>query len=205
MTDTTPQAGYFACGLPYNRVGRGPRPLVVLQGLMFENKPLPAMMARFITSGYQFLADDYTVWVVTRRPGLPRGCSLADMASDYADMIRQEFGGPVDVIGLSTGGSIAQHLAADHPEVVRRLVIHSSAYTLSPSAKQLQLTVGEFAAQRRWRHAWAALLGPMFPQSGLMVYPGKVLARLSAALVTAIHTPYDPSDLVITVAAYYSH
>lgn len=26
-------------GLPYNRLGQGPRPLVIFQGLMFENKP----------------------------------------------------------------------------------------------------------------------------------------------------------------------
>lgn len=32
-------AGYFSCGIPYCRLGRGPRPLVVFQGLMFENKP----------------------------------------------------------------------------------------------------------------------------------------------------------------------
>ena len=56
------------------------------------------------------------------------GYTFNDMAADYAAMIREEFGGPMDVIGVSTGGSIVQHLAADHPDVVRRLVIHSSAH-----------------------------------------------------------------------------
>ena len=32
-------AGYFRSGLPYNRFGHGPRPLVIFQGLVFENKP----------------------------------------------------------------------------------------------------------------------------------------------------------------------
>lgn len=109
------------------------------------------------------------------------------------------------MVGLSTGGSIAQHLAADHPDVVRRLIIHSSAYTLSPGAKRLQLAVAEFAAQRRWRDAWGVFLDPMFPQRGPLSHPGKVLARLSAKLVTAIGTPEDPSDLVITVVAENSH
>ena len=53
--------------------------------------------------------------MVLRRPGMPQGYSLRDMAADAATTIRQEFVGPVDVIGVSTGGSIAQHLAADHP------------------------------------------------------------------------------------------
>jgi hypothetical protein len=32
-------AGYFRSGLPYNPFGHGPRPLVIFQGLVFENKP----------------------------------------------------------------------------------------------------------------------------------------------------------------------
>jgi len=34
------KAGYFRSGLPYNRFGHGPRPLVIFQGLMFENNSL---------------------------------------------------------------------------------------------------------------------------------------------------------------------
>jgi pimeloyl-ACP methyl ester carboxylesterase len=116
-TPPQPTAGYFRSGLPYSRLGRGPRPLVVVQGLTFENKPQPGLA----TAMYRFLGQDYTVFSVLRRPGLPQGYTLADMAADYAAMIREEFGGPVDVIGVSTGGSIVQPLAADYPDVVRRL------------------------------------------------------------------------------------
>ena len=130
MPNSTPKSGYLKSGLPYNRLGHGPRPLVVFQGLAFENKPQPGMMNQM----YDFLKDEYTVYAVLRKPGLPRGCSLKDMSDDYAAMIVEEFGGPVDVIGVSTGGSIVQHFAADHPGLVRRLVIHSSAYTLSEPA-----------------------------------------------------------------------
>ncbi len=138
MTGSKPKSGYFRSGLPYNRLGEGPRPLVVFQGLLFENKPQAGMLV----SGYKFLEADYTVYVVLRKPDLPAGCTLKDMADDYARMIEDEFGGPLDVIGVSTGGSIAHHFAADHPDLVRRLIIHSSAYTLSDSAKRLQLQVG---------------------------------------------------------------
>lgn len=130
MTQSQKTAGYFRSGLPYNRLGRGPRTLVVFQGLLFENKPLTGLSARLMLSTYNFLLKDYTTYVVTRKPGLPDGYSMQDMADDYAAMIRKEFGEPVDVIGTSTGGSIAQHFAADHPDLVRRLVLHASAYTL---------------------------------------------------------------------------
>jgi pimeloyl-ACP methyl ester carboxylesterase len=130
---TTPKAsaGYFHSGLPYNRIGNGPRTLVVFQGLLFENKPQSGPLVQI----YKFLEKEYTTYVVLRKPGLPHGYTMKNMADDYATMIREEFGGPVDVIGVSTGGSIAQHFAADHPNLVRRLVIHSSAYVLSNEAK----------------------------------------------------------------------
>jgi len=192
MRSMTKNAGYFPSGLPYNRLGRGPRPLVVVQGLTFENKPQPGLA----TSMYRFLGEDYTVFSVLRRPGLPQGYTLADMAADYAPMIREEFGGPVDVIGISTGGSIVQPLAADHPHVVRRMVIHSSAHRLSDPARAAQLEVARLAGQRRWREAWAVLLRFMLGPSLL----GRVQAGLASTLLS-LSKPADPSDLVITILA----
>jgi hypothetical protein len=83
MPPTQPAAGYLRSGLPYNRLGRGPRPLVVIQGLAFENKPQP----RLATAMFRFLGEDYTVFSVLRKPGLPPGCTLAAMAADYALMV----------------------------------------------------------------------------------------------------------------------
>ncbi len=187
-----PSAGYFHCGLPYNRLGHGQRPLVIFQGLMFENKPQPG----WGVWGYRFLAQDYTVYIVMRKPGLPAGCTLADMAGDYATLIREEFGGPVDLIGVSTGASIALHFAADHPDLVRRLVIHSGAYTLSDLARQTQMEVAQLAQAGRWRVAWARLLGFMLP-SGAMF---RLLTSV-AALLLSLDRPKSASDLVITVEA----
>ena len=146
MTHPSPESGYLRSGLPCNRAGRGPRPLVIFPGLTFENKPQFGTL-----SMYKFLQKDYTLFGVYRRPGMPKDCSLRDMGDDYAAMIRQEFGGPVEVLGVSTGGSIALHFAADHPDLVRRLVIHSSAHTLNADAKALQLGVARLAQQGRWR------------------------------------------------------
>lgn len=187
-----PGAGYFRCGLPYNRLGHGPRSLVIFQGLMFENKP----QSRLAAWGYDFLAQDYTVYIVLRKPRLPAGYTLADMAGDYATMIREEFGGPVDVLGVSTGASIALHFAADHPELVRRLVIHSGAYTLSEPARQAQRETAQLAQAGRWRAAWVRLLGFMLP-------PGPVFGLLTrfSALLLSLDRPKSAVDLAVTVEA----
>jgi pimeloyl-ACP methyl ester carboxylesterase len=196
----TQSSGYFRSGLPYNRFGHGPRILVVFQGLAFENKPLKGVEAWYLRSMYSFLDPVYTTYVVTRKPGLPAGYSLEHMAGDYARMIGEEFGGPVDVIGTSTGGSIAQPFAANHPELVRRLVLHASAYTLSEEAKALQLRVAQLASQGQWRAAGQALLGFFMPPT--------VTGRLTVALASrmmALTAPDDPSDLMVTVEAEDRH
>lgn len=192
-------SGYFYSGLPYNRLGRGPRPLVVFQGLMFENKPQPGL-----DIFYRFLGKDYTVYSVLRKPGMPPGYSMKDMADDYAAMIREEFGGPLDVIGVSTGGSIVQHFAADHPDLVRRLVIHSSAYALSEEAKRLQLEIGRLAQQRQWAQAYALMFGAVFPRTGMMKVLSRPLLWLMSGLMS-LGAPKDPTDLVVTIEAEDKH
>lgn len=199
MAKSQETAGYFRSGLPYNRLGHGPRILVVFQGLVFENKPLTRLSAGMLGT-YSFLRQEYTTYVVPRKPGLPAGYTMQDMADDYAAMIKEELGGPVDVLGTSTGGSIAQYFAADHPDLVRRLVLHGSAYTLGDAAREVQRRVGYLAGQRKWREASAVLLGFMMP-------PGR-FGRLTAALgsfLMSLTAPDDPSDLIVTVEAEDQH
>lgn len=197
MTPSKATTGYFRSGLPYVRSGNGANVLIVFQGLVFENKPSPGPMAR----AYSFLEEDYTIYLVGRKPGLPPGYSLQDMADDYAAMIREEFGAPVDVIGESTGGSIAHYFAADHPDLLRRLVLHSTAYTLGSAGKAVQLRLRNLARQRRWRAAYAAIFGFMLPQHGVMGVLSRLVVWLGSLVAGTFFAPQDPSDLVVTIEA----
>lgn len=200
MTQSDAKAGYFRCGMPYNRLGHGTRPLIIFQGLMFENKPQSGMTLQM----YKFLGNDYAVYAVLRKPGMPHGYTLKDMANDYAVMIQEEFSGPVDVLGVSTGGSIVQHFAADHPNLLRHLIIHSSAHTLNDTAKQLQLDVASLARQRQWIRAWVKLIGTVFPRTGTGKWLAQPLVWLSAWLMS-LNAPKDSNDLVVTVEAEDQH
>jgi pimeloyl-ACP methyl ester carboxylesterase len=199
MNKKIPSSGYFFYGLPYVRTGKGSKPLVIFQGLMFENKPQPGM-----TFGYGFLKKDYTLYAVLRKPGLPQGYTLKDMADDYAELIRQEFGGPVDVIGVSTGGSLAQHFAADHPNLLRRLVIHSSAHTLGEARKQIQLEIGHLAQQGRAKQAGQVMIHFILPYTGIWKLLNPPLAWTAPRLQSLGKTP-DLSDLVITIKTEDQH
>jgi len=201
MIENKNSAGFFENGIPYNRYGHGVRPLVVFQGLMFENKPAGGSLG----FGYRFLEDEYTVYVALRKPCLPAGYTMKDMSDDYAAMIREEFGGPVDVIGISTGGSIVQHFAADHPDLVRRLVIHSSAHELSETAKREQLRIADFAARRRWAQAYRVIMDMVMPSKGFKGILPWPLRAVASVLMGWFAAPEDPSDLVITVESEDKH
>ena len=198
-------AGYSHNGIPYNRVGYGPRNLFIFQGLLFENNPLPRILTPLYSRHYKYLEKDYTTYLVLRKQGLPEGYSIKDMSDDYATMIQEEIGGPVDVIGVSTGGSIAQHFAADHPNLIRKLIIHSSAYKLGDLSKSVQMRVGLLAQERQWRAAYAALASPMLPRSGAMMYIAKPFVWIGSLFAGMFGAPKDPSDLVVTIEAEDKH
>jgi len=190
-------AGYFQNGLPYNRMGDGPRTLVVFQGTVFENKPFTRLLNWVYNSFYKPLENYYTIYSVLRKPNMPPGYSLSNMADDYAAMIKEEFGEPVDVIGLSSGGSIALYFAADHPELIRKLIIHSGAYTLSESSRKTQGRVAALARRRKWMAAYIAQLSPG-NRSRVAVWMGALMAVMAGV-------PKDPSDLIVATEAEDKH
>lgn len=194
-----PTTGYSKNSLPYLRIGNSPRVLVVFEGLGFENKPPSGLQLRMVAGDYKKFAKDYTVYSVGRKPNLPEGYSTRDMAKDYATMIQDEIGKPVDVLGISTGGVIAQHFALDYPDLVHHLVLASTGYRLSETGKKLQLHVGDMARQGKWRKAYTAMMDGVYPKGGMKKRFFKLLMWFVA------RAPEKPSDLLITIDAEDKH
>jgi pimeloyl-ACP methyl ester carboxylesterase len=131
--------GTFSGGLPYLRLGSG-QPLVYLCGFTSNNRnPKPGLERALTLRTLTPLASaGFQVYFTNRWPGMAADTTFADVAERHAEAIRDYFGGPVDVLGVSTGGSLALQLIADRPDVVRKAVAAAAAYTLGPRAKQLQ-------------------------------------------------------------------
>jgi len=134
------------------------------------------MLNQFKKSNSVFL-EDYTIYLVGRRPNLPDDYLMDKMVEDYAKMIRREFKGPVDVAGVSTGGQIAHFLAADHPDTVRKLVIISAAYRLSERGVEIERQSAEYFQKEKYGKSMAVLMEFMF-SSGLKRVFIKFLMRL---------------------------
>jgi pimeloyl-ACP methyl ester carboxylesterase len=80
-----------------------------------------------------------------------RKISLPDIGDDMAVVLRQLGVQRADVLGYSFGGGVALRLAAQHPELVRRLVLVSAGFSddgFYPEMRPLQAAVGAAMAEQ---------------------------------------------------------
>ena len=108
--------------MDYIRFGSGERILVMLPGLgdgLRSVKGTALPMAWL----YRAFVKDFTVYAFSRKNALPKGCTTREMARDQAEAMEQLGLSKADIIGVSMGGMIAQHLAIDYPEKVNRLIL----------------------------------------------------------------------------------
>ena len=106
----------------YIRFGSGARTMVMLPGVGDGLKTVKGMALPFALL-YRALAGDFTVCVFSRRRALPRHFTTREMAQDL-DRAMEALGlSGAAVVGVSQGGMIAQWLAIDHPDRVRKLVL----------------------------------------------------------------------------------
>jgi pimeloyl-ACP methyl ester carboxylesterase len=196
------EKGVFGNGIPYVRFGKGEKPLLVFSGGPGNDLP-SGFMLRMFKSGFKRLAQNYMVFVVTRKFGLPEGYTTRDMSEDYAALIRDEFdGGPIDVVGVSYGGLIAQHLAADHPDLIRRLVIAMAAYKVGDEGKQLDMRFAELMSQGKTREASTTMISILYP-GGIKKHLFKFFMWLFGSLIMS--KPTNPSDLLVEAKAECEH
>lgn len=129
-----------ASGMQFNyiRFGSGKKPLIMIQGLNTRGIKGAALSLAYM---YRIFAKEYTVYLFDRRPVVYDGITVRDMAADIASAMDALGLRNADVFGTSQGGMIAQYLAIDRPDLVRRLVL---AVTLSRNNDTVKQVVGDW-------------------------------------------------------------
>ena len=117
--------------MEYIRFGSGSKNLVMLPGLGDGLRTMKGT-AIPIALMYRIFARDYTVYMFSRKNQLTEGYTTRDMARDQAQAMEYLGIDRADVVGVSMGGMIAQHLAADYPEKVGKLVLVVTAPCVNP-------------------------------------------------------------------------
>ncbi|RDI70410.1 alpha/beta fold hydrolase [Halopelagius longus] len=190
--------GWLDGRLPYYRVGDGPETFVFVPGLndAFDGTP-NWRTAQVLGQAYREFTDEYTVWTVGRPRGLAPGTTTRDLAGSYATVL-DELGG-AHVVGYSMGGFIAQHLAADYPALVDRLVVGASADRLGERGVSLVERWRELAERGEWGRLYESITGETYVGWRKRVY-SPVVRALGGSFA-----PSNPADVVVSCDACLEH
>lgn len=190
--------GTFGNEMAYVRFGTGTKSLLWIPdpGHSGHHGQYLRMMTRVVRP---FVEDGYTVFLVGRKPNLPRGWTIPDMADDYARLITDELGGKVDVLVADSGGGLIGFcLAARHPDLFGHIAIIAAGHTMPKEARAATLESARLLSAGRRTEAAAAMVAFLFPD----IRPPWVSSIL-ASVIARVSFPavYDPSDVVVSAEA----
>ncbi len=111
--------------IDYITFGKGSKNLIMIQGLSTNGIKGSGLPLAYM---YRIFFRDYTVYLFDRRPDIPDGFTVRDMAADVAAAMDTLGVTKADIFGVSQGGMIAQYLAIDRPDLVNKMIL---ALTLS--------------------------------------------------------------------------
>ena len=108
----------------YYQFGNGKKAFVMLPGLALKSVLL---LTKQIEEAYSMFKDDYTVYVFDRRENITDSYSIYNMAEDTALVMKKLGLKDICIFGVSQGGMLGQIIAINHPELVSKLFLGSSA------------------------------------------------------------------------------
>ncbi|MBO4366491.1 MAG: alpha/beta fold hydrolase [Clostridia bacterium] len=112
--------------------GQGKRPFVILPGLAMTSV---LRQAAHHERTYAPFTETHTVYLFDRPSVFPAGYTFDRMADDLASAMKAAGISDADMLGVSMGGMLAQKIAADHPYLVHKLVLASSALAIGSPEK----------------------------------------------------------------------
>ena len=178
--------------LDYITFGNGTRPLVMIQGLNTRGIKGAALSLAYM---YRIFAKDYKVYLFDRRPVVQEGITVRDMASDIA--IAMDILGitNADVFGVSQGGMIAQYLAIDRPDLVKKLVLAVTLSQNNDTVKQVVSNWIEMAERGAMKELVADMAEKIYSDAYVKRY------RPFMPLLTFLQKPKDVGRFVALAKA----
>ncbi len=106
--------------IDYLTFGKGEKTLIIIPGLSFQKVKGNKLMLSFM---YRIFAKEYKVFFFDKRNVLPDGFTVKNMADDIKYAMDSLEIKDAYVFGASLGGMIALELAADHPQLIKKLAL----------------------------------------------------------------------------------
>ena len=162
--------------------GRGTRPLVMIQGLNTRGIHGAGYSLAWM---YRLFGKEYRVYLFDRRKDLPEEVAVRELAADVALAMDALGLKNADVLGVSLGGMMAQYLAADRPDLVRKLVLAVTACSSNETVTETVTRWMELTQQENWRGLVEDMAVKMYSERYIRRY------RLFLPLLTYVQRPKD--------------
>ncbi len=169
------------------RFGAGRKTLILIQGLNTNGIRGAGLSLAWM---YRMFAKDYTVYLFDRRPEIPDGITVREMAEDVAEAMDALGLHNADVIGVSQGGMIAQYLAIDRPDLVKQLVL---AVTLSRNHETVRAVIEQWinlTEEKNWKQLITDMAEKMYSERYLKRY------RPMLPLLALLQKPKDAQRFI---------
>ena len=166
----------------YVTFGMGEKYMIMIQGL---NTRTIRGTSRMLALMYRIFAKDYRVYLFDRRSVVRPGITVREMAEDIALAMDSLGISKADIFAVSQGGMMAQYLAIDRPDLVRKLVL---AVTLSKKNAQLEAVIDKWivlAEQNRMKELVRDMAEKMYSPSYIKKY------QLFLPLLVPLQKPRD--------------
>jgi pimeloyl-ACP methyl ester carboxylesterase len=132
MTVAAPKTGYAPVNgleMYYEIHGEGGMPLVLLHGGLFNIDLQFGELIPGLAATRQVIAADFQAHGRTNDID-DRPLTVPNLASDVVGLLQHLGIAQVDMFGYSVGGAVTTEIAVRHPELVRKIVVSSSSFTL---------------------------------------------------------------------------
>ena len=172
----------------YITFGKGKKPLVMIQGLSTRNLKGSGFS---LAIAYRIFAKEYTVYWFDRRKNVCEGTTILDLAKDFAKCMDILNIKNADIFAVSQGGMIAQELAIERPDLVRKLVL---AVTLCQNNETVEKVINDWvqmAEQGQMKKLVYDMAEKLYSQAYLKRY------KFFMPLLVVLQKPKDVKRFVI--------
>ncbi|MBU7033197.1 MAG: alpha/beta hydrolase [Theionarchaea archaeon] len=196
--------GSFYNRIPYARWGTGEKSMVIFTGGPGNTIPR-GMGFQIMMKPLDSFIDTHTIYFLGRKQRQVKGYTTRQMADDYARLIEKEFNGSVDVIiGMSYGGLIAGHFAAEYPDHFRHIIFLVSAHKVSDTGKEIDYAFAQYLSQGKKRKAAVTILDALYSK-GMTHALLKAIMWVIAPLVFKEEYASYKTDILIEAEAECMH
>jgi pimeloyl-ACP methyl ester carboxylesterase len=173
--------------IDYVSFGKGAEPLVIIPGLSLRDVKGSGIGLAYM---FRMFSKDYKVFCIDRKRIIPINYTVEEIAEDYAASMHALNIKAACILGISQGGMIAQYLALNHPELVRKLVL---GVTLSRNNETVVSCINEWvtmAGSGDYKALGMDILKKMYSDRYVRKYAWLF------PLLAELHKPKDPERFI---------